>query len=481
LNLTEPLRRTALRHPELAAVVDGDATLSYRDLWSAVSRTADRLREQGLVPGDRVLLWLPNGARFLAAHLGAMAAGLLSVPLKADNGPTEILAAVDDARPQLVIADADLVARLPDGLPARLPYWPGGEVPLSGRERDAEPTAVDADHPASALYSYYFGEGRPYAAVLTHGNHLFAAGHCATFHDVQLSDRLLVVLPMLHVFAMGMAILTSFYRGATVHVGHTVKPRTLLDTLTRERITHLPAVPQLHAQLARFFDPQRHRLEAVKHFVSGADFLPADVHRRIAGSLGVRLIQGYGLTECFPTVCNPPNGGNRPGTLGIGGNPRIHFRIVDAEGRPVPPGEEGEVVIRSPGVMSGYLDAPAATRRVLRDGWLHSGDVGRVDEDGYLHFVRLAKPILNVAGNKVDPVEVARVIARLPGVATARVGPRSEIEEGLTTVSVRAEVEVEPGAEVEARDVRAHCRRWLASYKVPREVVFAEPVQSADR
>lgn len=478
MNLTEPLRRTALRDPALPAVVDGDASLSYRDLWSAVSRTAERLREEGLRPGDRVLVWLPNGARFLAAHLGAAAAGVLSVPLKAENGPVELLAALADARPDLVIADRELVERLPEGLPARLPWWPAEDVPLAGPPRDVEPLDVAPDHPASALYSYFFGEGRPYAAVLTHGNHLFAANHCAEFHDVQRGDRVLVVLPMLHVFAMGMAILTSLYRGATIHVGHSIKPRTLLDTLTRERITHLPAVPQLHHHLARFFDPERHRLGGVKHFVSGAAYLPGEVHGRIAGTLGVRLIQGYGLTECFPTVCNPPNGDNRPGTLGIGGNPEIHFRTVDPEGRPLGPGEEGEVVIRSPGVMSGYLDAPDATARVLRDGWLHSGDVGYVDEDGYLHFVRLQKPILNVSGNKVDPIEVAAVIERLPTVAAARIGPVTEVDEGLATVSLRATVQPAPGAEIQARDVRAHCRRWLAPYKVPGEVVFG-PVSGA--
>jgi acyl-CoA synthetase (AMP-forming)/AMP-acid ligase II len=417
-------------------------------------------------------VWLPNGARFLAAHLGATAAGVLSVPLKADSGPVEVLAALADAWPDLVIAERELVARLPDGLPAEVPWWPAEEIALAGAACDVAPLDVAPDHPASALYSYFFGEGRPYAAVLTHGNHLFAAGHCADFHDVQRGDRLLVVLPMLHVFAMGMAILTSLYRGATVYVGRSIKPRSLLDTLTRERITHLPAVPQLHQQLARFFDPGRHRLDAVKHFVSGAEYLPAEVHHRIAHTLGVRLIQGYGLTECFPTVCNPPNGDNRPGTLGIGGNPRIHFRTVSPDGRPLGPGEEGEVVIRSPGVMSGYLDAPAATARVLRDGWLHSGDVGYVDGDGYLHFVGLIKPILNLAGNKVDPVEVAEVISRLPGVAAARIDPLVEEDEGLTTVSLRATVEPVPGAQVEARDVRAHCRRWLSSYKVPREVVF---------
>jgi long-chain acyl-CoA synthetase len=471
VNLTEPLRRVARERPADPAIVDGARVHTYRDFWSAVGRTAELLRARGLRAGDRVLVWLPNGAPFLAAHLGAMAAGILSIPVKAENGPVELEAAVADGKPRLLIADRGLLDRLPAGPPPGLDLLAADDLPLDGPPVDVPPEDVPDEHPGSVIYSYFFGEGRAWGAVLTHGNHLFAATHCARFHHIEAGDRVLIVLPMLHVFSMGMGILTSFYRGAAVHVGRSLRPRTILETLSAERITHLPGIPQIVEQLARFHDPARYDLGAVKHLTSGADYLPEPIHRRIQETLGVTLIQGYGLTECFPTVCNPPDEGNRPGTLGIGGDPRISYRVVDRDGRELAPGEVGEIEIRSPGVMAGYLDAPETTARVLRGGWLRSGDLGWVDERGYLHFHRLLKPIINVAGNKVDPVEVARVLERCAGVAAARVSALVTPDDGhLPGVALKAEVDLEPGAAVTEADVRAHCRRWMAPYKVPQKV-----------
>jgi long-chain acyl-CoA synthetase len=485
VNLTEPIRRTARERPRQPAIVDGDATLDFRELWSAVGRTAAMLRGRGLEVGDRVLLWLPNGARFLVAHLGAMAAGLLSVPVKAENGPSELSFIARDSKARLLVADRGLLAKLPAGAQPEVPILAADDLPLVGPPADPPPEAVDDDHPASAIYSYFFGEGRPYGAVLTHGNHAFAAEHCSRFHHIEPGDRVLIVLPMLHVFAMGMGILTSFYRGAAVHVGRSVKPRAILETLSRERITHLPGVPQLLEQLARFHDPALYCLGAVKHMTSGADYLPAAVHEWMQATLGVPLIQGYGLTECFPTVCNPPDAGNRPGTLGIGGNPRIHIRIAGESGAELGVGEVGEILLQSPGVMAGYLDAPEATARILRGGWLRTGDLGWLDGEGYLHFHSMFKPILNVAGNKVDPLEVAAVLERLEGVAAARVdGVRADgggmarpAEQGsagvLPSVAVRAQVALAPDSRLVERDIRAHCRAWLAPYKVPQRVELA--------
>lgn len=471
MNLTEPIRRVARDRPDDPAIVDGARTFPYRELWSAIGRMAEELRRRGLKAGDRVLVWLPNGAPFLVAHLGTMAAGLLSVPLKAENGPAELGFAVADARPRLLVADRELLARLPEGLPPGLDVMAAEEIPLAGPPCDFSPEEVGEEHPASAIYSYFFGEGRPYGAVLTHGNHAFAATHCSRFHNIEAGDRVLIVLPMLHVFSLGMGILTSFYRGAAVYVGRSLRPRTILETLSAERITHLPGIPQIVEQLARYHDPARYDLSAIKHLTSGADYLPREIHERIERTLGVCLVQGYGLTESFPTVCNPPDEANRPGTLGIGGNPRIRYRILDRAGRELGVREIGEIVLQSPGVMAGYLDAPEATARVLRDGWLHSGDLGWVDERGYLHFDRLLKPIINVAGNKVDPVEVARVIERREGVAAARISALvADGNGGLPEVALKAEVKLERGAQLEERDVRAHCRAWMAPYKVPQKV-----------
>src|SRR6185295_18110384 len=399
---------------------------------------------------------------------------------KAENGPTEVSFIARDSKARFLIAEPDLLARLPAGLPEGVEWIPADEIPLALDPpfRDDPPEDVPDDHPASAIYSYFFGEGRPYGAVLTHGNHAFAAEHCSAFHHIEAGDRLLIVLPMLHVYSLGMGILTCLYRGATVYAGKTLRPRSILDVMTAEKITHLPGIPQIVEPLGRAFDPARHDLRHVKHFTSGAVYLPEAIHRETQARLGgAMLIQGYGLSECFPTVCNPPDEGNRPGTLGITGNPKIDFRVVDAEARERPQGEVGEIEIRAPSVMAGYLDAPEATARVLRDGWLRTGDLGWTDPEGYLRFERMVKPILNLAGNKVDPLEVARMIETLEGVRSARVSCFEIPTNGngaLPDAALQAEIEMEPGIPLDERAVRTHCRTWLAGYKVPQRVVARE-------
>jgi acyl-CoA synthetase (AMP-forming)/AMP-acid ligase II len=506
VNLTEPIRRVARQRPHDPAVVDGERTTTYRDLWSAVSQVAAGLRRRGLAPGGpggRVMLWLGDGAGFLAAHFGVMAGGLLSIPVKAENGPAELAAIAADSRPALLIAERERVGRLPERLPPELPWLPADEI-LPGEAppaaADMTPEDVPDDHPASVIYSYVFGEGRSYGAVLTHGNHHFTGHASCAFFGVEPGDHVLVPLPMLHVFSMGRAILPALYQAGTVFSGDPLRPRSILETITRHRIHHIPIVPQPLVQLARSFRPDRHDLSSIRNITCGADFLPAEVHRQLQAALGVTIIQGYGMTETFPTVSSPPDERNRPGTLGLAFHPAIRYRILDPDGRELGPDEPGEIDMSCPGGMAGYLDAPAATARLKRDGWIRSGDRGWIDRDGYLCFDRMIKPIVNLAGNKVDPIEVARVIERLPGVGAARVfgatvtpaaapaagaagaaaaAPGGVADPGaaatlaasaLPEIALHAAVELEAGAALTERDLRVHCRRWLAPYKVPQRV-----------
>lgn len=471
MNLTEPIRRIARERPRDAAVVEGERTYSFTELWSAISRMAGWFRRRGLQPGQRVLVWIPNGFAFLAVHLGAIAAGLLSIPIKAENGPVEFEFAVRDAKPLLLIAERALVARSPHGAPHGLQWSAVDELPVEGPSLDAVPEAVPDDHPASAIYSYVFGEGRPYAAVLTHGNHLFLGHQCQPFFLIDPGDHILILLPMLHVFPMGMGILPAFYCGATIHVGDATRPRAILETITRHRITHIPAVPQVFEQLARCHNREKYDLRSIKHLTSGADFLPEEVHRRIESTLGVMVVQGYGMTETFPSICNPPAGVNRAGTLGIGFHSSIRFRITKDGGAELPAGEIGEIEVHSPGNMAGYLDAPEATARLKQNGWMRSGDAGYVGAGGYLHFSGLQKPIVNISGNKIDAREVAATIERMEGVESARVsGVATPSPSGIPDVVLRADVQIDPRASIVERDIRAHCRTWLAPYKVPQRV-----------
>lgn len=476
MNLTVPIRQTALQHPDAPALVDASTTVTYAGLWAAISGTAGLLRHSGLAIGDRVLIWLPNGAAFVAAHLGAMAAGLVSIALKPEIGSTEFEAAIVDAKAGVLIADRALLARLPAPVPSSIRVIAADDLPRDAPSVDSVPADVPDNHPACVFYSYYFGDGRARGAVLSHASHLFTGHQSADFHRVVHGDRVLLVLPMAHVYAVGIAILPTFYRGACLYVGRSVRPRSILEAISTARITHLPCVPHLLVAIAAAHDVERYDLRSLKHLMSGADYLPGDVHRRLEQTLRVPIVQAWGMTEFLSGLCNPPDAGNRPGTLGVAHDPDNRYRIAGSDGAELPAGEIGEIEVKGPGVMSGYLDAPEATSRVFRDGWLRTGDLGSVDEDGYLHFHGVLKPIINVCGNKVDLMEVATVIRRCDGVVAARVHAVVGTMDGLADTTLLADVVVRAGAGLSDREIRAHCRARLAPYKVPGRVTLVEEV-----
>jgi acyl-CoA synthetase (AMP-forming)/AMP-acid ligase II len=465
LNFVVPIRRASRIAPEHPAVIDGESRWTHDELWSAVSRTAVAFRAQGLGPGRRLALWLPDGAPFLVAYLASAAIGCVAVPIKAEFGPVEVDAILADARPDALIVTADLLAKLaPAPIEAKPVILPASLVSTAGAHADVRPLDVGPAAAAAIHYSYYFGEGRSFGAVLTHGNFVLGVLGYVRFHRVCRLDRTLVALPMAHVFTLAGAILATLYQGGTIVLATSYRPRNLLETLSTGRITQFPCIPQVFESLAQYHDPAKFDLSAIRHLTSGADALTEPRHLWIQRTLGVPVVQGYGLTECLLVVCNPPDGRNRPGTLGLPGNRLVRIRVVDDAGAPLPRNAEGEIEIQSPSVMAGYFAAPQATRRVLRDGWLRTGDLGSIDDEGYLRFHRLRKPILNLYGNKIDPVEVGHVLQTLPGVARAEV---SAARGDSSDIKLLARVLTLPGSSLAPRDIRAHCRSRLAPYKVP--------------
>jgi acyl-CoA synthetase (AMP-forming)/AMP-acid ligase II len=477
LNFAVPIRRTSLAAADLPALLEGDKLWTYAELWSAVARTALALRRQGLGPGLRLALGLPDGPAFLIGYLASAAVGCVPVPIKSEFGPAECASILSSARPHALLFDPESLAKLNDVDPGSArKVLPDSLISFRGPQADFRPVDAALSAPAAIHYSYYFGEGHPFGAVLTHGNFTRGVLGYIDFHGINGRDRTLVSLPMAHVFTLVGAMLATLYQGGTIVVASSPRPRSLLEAISSQRITQFPCVPQVFESLARFHNPAEFDLSSIRHLTSGADLLTAERQEWIERTLGVPVIQGYGLTECLLVLCNPPGARNRPGTLGVAGSPRVRVRIVDDRGTPLPRHAEGEIEVQSPSVMAGYFDAPDATARVLRNGWLRTGDLGSIDEAGYVSFHRLRKSILNVYGNKVDPVEVCRVIAELPGVVT------SEVTAGCTDsgeTKLRARVRTVERAPLSAREIRAHCRSRLARYKVPGEVELVTRADAA--
>jgi long-chain acyl-CoA synthetase len=473
VNFTRLLHAWARRAPDKEAVVAGGRSVSFNGLWRWIAGASAVYRELGIAPGEAVAIVVPNGVEFLALHFGALAAGIVSLPVKPEYRAFELSRIVADCRPRLLVASRRWLAE--NGPFLSVPSLATVAVEdlgdLAERGEAGPPLAVPGSAPAS-LNVTYFGGGVPRAAVLTHANHLYAATGYARHQRFGHDERFLVFLPMAHVYALSGCVNSGLIRGGTLVVIERSTPRAILRAIEEHRITVLSAVPVVYELLARFPGKERYDLSSLRLCVSGGAFLPAAVQREFEAALGWPIVQGYGLTECLPVICNPPGAGNRAGTLGVPGRRDIQVRVLDGRSQPLPAGEVGQIAVRSPTVMREYWAAPEDTARALPDGWLRTGDLGWLDADGYLHFHGLAKPIVNLHGNKVDPLEVAAALETHPAVAAAEVWAAAveDASRTLAALELRAAVEPAPGREVHGPELQRFLRDRLAGYKVPSRI-----------
>jgi len=511
------LRRTADAYGDAVATVFYGARLTYRELDDAADRFAAALRRLGVHAGDRVGLIVPNSPAFIIAFFGIQRVGGIVVQTNPLYTPTELarlyadagasvvvtldlfLANVLKARPETAIREI-VIVDLKDFLPAPLAtfyplrrrsdlkkagHWPL-EIPKepwihafrdmleTPPERGKEPEAVDPDD--VAVLQYTGGTtGVPKGAMLTHRTLIANAYQCASWvPGTQLGrERTLIAIPMFHIYGLMAGLMVSVRLAATVLL--VPDPRDLkhlLKVIDREHPTLFPAVPTLYVALMGQPRLRNVNMRGIRACLSGAAPLPIEVRRRWESLTGGRLVEGYGLTEASTVVsANPltPDGLVKEG-VGIP-FPDTDVRIVDLETgtRDLPMGEAGELLVRGPQVMRGYWNQPEETAATLRDGWLHTGDIARMDEDGYLYIVERKKDMIIASGFNVYPREVEEVLYLHPAVLEAAVIGVPDPYRGET---VKAFVALKPGAAATEQEIIAFCRERLAAFRVPRQVEF---------
>ena len=511
--LDEILRRTAERFPERDAIDFLGARMRFRELDDAVDRFARALLARGLEHGDRVSLHLPNTPAFVIAFFGTLRAGGIAAPASPLLVERELDVLLRETTPRFSVCLDLLVprvravrtaieGRLPDGalivtgirdwlpVPIRWLYplaarregrWhpvphsaatpnlvrllrqtPGGRV-----ESGAGP-----DDPA-VLQPTGGTTGTPKAATLTHRN-LVANAHqtAAWFPGARAGgESTLCVVPYFHIYGLTVAMNFSILIGATQILHPRFDPLAVLKSIARTRPRTFPGAPTMYATLAAHPARARYDLSSIEACISGAAPLSLEVQRRFEEVTGGRVSEGYGLTEASPvTHCNPIHGQRKIGTIGLP-FPSTDARVVDLETgqRTLGPGEVGELVVRGPQVMAGYWNRPEETAAVLRDGWLFTGDVATMDEEGYFRIVDRRKDMIIVGGMNVYPREVEEVLTAHPAIAEAAVV--GQPDERLGEVP-RAYVVLEPGASITETEILAYCRENLARYKVPAAVEF---------
>ena len=482
LNLADCVELPARQYPDRPALVLDPVRLTFAQLREQVRRVSGYLKRCGLEPGDRVVLLLPNVPQFPVAYYGILHAGGIAVPVNPFQTPRELAYLFADCATRHIIvwedmADAARAARAEAVPAARIAIVRQGAATDADEQEDDFGREVALSHPAAHMAETnpddvaviaYTGAyaGRPMGAELTHFN-LFQNAQIVATRMLHYTpeDRCLVALPLFHSFGQCVMMNTALLSGACMVLMPRFDATKVLEAIPAERITIVGFVPTMYQfLLAAKCDPPPD-LSSLRIALAGGSTIAVDTLDAFKARFGHIILEGYGLTETSPVVSfNRTEATNRPGSVGlpIWG---CEIRIVDSEGNSLPAGETGEVIVRGHNVMKGYLNQPETTARTIREGWLHTGDWGALDEDGYLFLKGLKKDMLIRAGLNVYPREIELVLEEHPRVqeaAVVGVPDRVRGEEPRAFVVPR-----EATADME-KDLKAWCRERLAGYKCPR-------------
>jgi long-chain acyl-CoA synthetase len=468
MNLADTTRAHAAR---VAVRVD-DATMTYQGLDEASARVAGLLRERGLERGDRVGIMLPNVAEVPVVYYGILRAGGVVVPMNPLLKAREVAYYLGDSGAGLLFAWHAFAAEARAGASqAGAELVVVDEADFPGLLAVVAPVAevTDRDNEDTAVILYTSGTtGQPKGAELTHGNLISNTDVART--DIARAgpdDVIFGGLPLFHVFGQTVALNVAVASGACLTLLPRFDAAHALRIIAGHRVTIFEGVPTMYVALLHQPDRADYDMATLRMCVSGGAALPVEVLRGFEEAFGCTVQEGYGLSATSPVASfNLPGRERKPGSIGtpIRG---VQMRVVDNSDHEVPQGEVGEIVIQGPNVMKGYWQRPEATAEAIRDGWFHTGDLARVDEDGYFFIVDRKKDMIIRGGYNVYPREIEEVLYEHPAVAEAAVIglPHAALGE-----EVAAAVALKPGATVSVEELRDYVKSQVAAYKYPRHV-----------
>ena len=495
LNLSVFLDDSAREVPDRPAVIRGDAVLTYAQVNTLANQLAGALVGAGIEPGQRVALSCPNLELFPIAYYGILKAGAVVVPLNVLLKPREIAYHLQDSGASaylcfgglpdlpmgemgyegfqqapschtMVLLPADLAAPSPfPGVPTALEF-------IAGQPTEFDSVATNADDTAVILYTSGT-TGQPKGAELTHANMVLNARLCEQmFPPPDPYDVHLVTLPLFHSFGQTAQLNAGFYKQGTLVMLPRFTPDAALQLMKQHSVTLFAGVPTMYWAMLNTtvegVDPSD-LAKTLRVAISGGSAMPLEVLNGFQDRFGVQILEGYGLSETSPiSNFNRADMPVKPGTVGpaVWG---VSVRVVDADDNDVPTGEQGEIIIRGHNIMKGYLGRPEATAEALRGGWFHTGDVGTLDEDGYLAITDRVKDMIVRGGFNVYPREIEEVLMTHPAVSLVAV---IGIPDDRLGEEVKAFVVLEAGAEVGEAELVAWSKQQMADYKYPRVVEF---------
>jgi long-chain acyl-CoA synthetase len=481
-NLVTTLTRSAATYPDRPAVLADERGLSYRELDETTARVASWLRGQGIEPGDRVGLMLPNVPEFAELYYGILRAGAIVVPMNPLLKAREVSYYLRDSQAALALAWHGVADEATGGAGragTSLVIIEPAELAAALGRTDPAPAVVDRLGSDTAVILYTSGTtGQPKGAELTHDNLLRNVQvTSSTLLCLRPEDVILGALPLFHSFGQVVGMGCAVASGACLTLMTRFDPARALEIIKRDQVTVLPGVPAMYAAILHGAAGGVGDVASLRLCVSGGAAMPVEIIRAFERDFGCVILEGYGLSETSPVASfNHPDRPRKPGTIGqaIAG---VQMRVQDDAGVPLVPGKIGEIAIRGHNVMKGYWRRPEETAEVLTDGWFSTGDLGRMDADGYFSIVDRKKDMIIRGGFNVYPREVEEVLYEHPAVKEAAViGMPHE----LLGEEVAAVVTLKPGASASPAELREHVRSQLAAYKYPRHVWITDEIPHGD-
>jgi len=490
LNLAIVLETGAASQPQHAALIFDSRRLTYDQVNTAANQCASALKRLGVQAGHKVALMLPNEPEFVSAYFGILKLGACVVPINTLLKAAEVAYQLEDSDAVALIADETVLLEAQQALTMveTCRHWilVGKHAPaerdsplglgwhlfhdlLAGASAEFDTAQTTPDDTAVILYTAG-ASGHPKGAELSHLNVFFNAALTADrLCRLTANDMSLAVLPLFHAIGQTCVMHASLYSGGTLVLLPRFEPDKVLQAIQRERVTVLVGVPTMFWYLQHYPGADRYDWSSLRLCCSGGAALSVELLQQFEQRYGLPIYEGYGLSETSPVASfNPMDRPPRPGSIGL---PiyGVQIGIMDEQDRELPAGQVGEIVIRGHNVMKGYYKRPGATAEAMRNGWFHSGDLGRTDPDGYLSIVGRKKDLIIRGGLNIYPREVEEVLLAHPAVVEAAV---VGVPDEVMGEEIKAFVVLEPDEVVEAEDLIEYARKRLAAYKYPRSIEF---------
>lgn len=485
MNLATYMERSAERFPDRIAIRHEGQSVTYRDLNIQCNRLASGLKRLGLAAGDRCALMLPNSIHTITAYNAIAKLGAVAIPINFLYREHELQHIFSDSKPKAFIGarpylgEAIKVLKESEETYVRLALGGSEDAEFQDlitafAEQTDFPTYPSQDVDVLNILYTSGTTGLPKGVMLTHGNLASEARILAEMREKLDPEAVVIgVLPLYHVYGITSVLNVSMYLGLTIELFIQFDPEKVIAVAEREKQTVLFAVPTMYNRLIQSATEAPPQNPSLKFCVSGGASLPVEFLHRFESLFHTKIYEGYGLTEAPVCVENPYAGLTKAGSIGLP-IPEFCAKIVNQAGEEIPQGERGELLIKGPGVMKGYLNRPEETARTIKNGWLFTGDIARMDGDGYIYIVDRKKDLVIRGGYNVYPREIEEIMYQIPEILeVAVIGlPHADLGEEVAAVVV-----LKAGAEIDSVVIQDYVKKRAAPYKYPRIIrISREPL-----